>query len=178
MRGGHGPSSRRETPGGRPVRELGEEELDRLRVGSLVDAEERVAVPAGEQERDRLVGEDHELLDEHVRARLVLRPRALYPTASVERELDLAPLGDFYAPNEIVEETLGWREIGMPEELIAIASDGMGNKFCFDSKGLKRGTADGKAVWFFDHDFDTTEVIASSFDAWIGALCAVEALPD
>lgn len=106
------------------------------------------------------------------------RPTIALLDAIVERELDLAPLGDFYAPNEIVEETRGWREIGMPEELIAIAGDGMGNKFCFDSKGLKRGTADGQAVWFFDHDFDTTEVIAPSFDAWIGALCAVEALPD
>jgi cell wall assembly regulator SMI1 len=88
------------------------------------------------------------------------RPTIALLDAIVERELVLAPLGDFYAPNEIVEETLGWREIGMPEELVAIASDGMGNMFCFDSEGLKRGTADGQAVWFFDHDFDTTQVIA------------------
>jgi len=106
------------------------------------------------------------------------RPTIALLDAIVEHNLDLAPPGDFYSPDEIVEETLAWREIGMPEHLIAIASDGMGNKFCFDAGGLERGASDSQAVWFFDHDFNTVEKIAVSFDAWIDTFCAVEPLRD
>ena len=74
------------------VGELGEEQLDRLRVGALVDAVERVAAPAREQLGDGLVRGDHHLLDEHVRERLLLDPRALDAALAVEGELDLAAL--------------------------------------------------------------------------------------
>ena len=60
------------------------------------------------------------------------RPTIALMDAIVERELDLHSLNDFYSPVEIIEETTGWREIGMPEQLVAFASDGCGNKFCFD----------------------------------------------
>ena len=73
------------------VGELGEEQLDGLRVGTLVDAEERIAAPAGEQLGNGLVRGDHQLLDEHVGERLALDPRPLDAAFSVERELHLPP---------------------------------------------------------------------------------------
>ncbi|MFB9981767.1 SMI1/KNR4 family protein [Mesorhizobium kowhaii] len=102
------------------------------------------------------------------------RPTIALLHAIVERELDLHDLGNFYSPKEIVEETLGWREIGMPDRLVAIASDGSGNKFCFNADQLGRDSADMRAIWFFDHDFGTVDEVAPSFHAWIDALCDVE----
>ena len=94
--------------------------------------------------------------------------------AIVERNLDLHCVGDFYTPIEIIEDTIGWREIGMPDQLIAFASDGCGNKFCFDANQLNDATADSYGVWFYDHDFDTVDQIAPNFSAWIDAFCQVE----
>lgn len=105
------------------------------------------------------------------------RPTVALLDAIVERELDVISVGDFYSPKEIVEETLGWRQLGMPEELVAFAGDGSGNKFCFDGARLKKGGGDAGAVWFFDHDFGTVEYVAPSFTAWISAFCDVEPLP-
>lgn len=95
------------------------------------------------------------------------RPTIALLDAIVDQELDIDAIGDFYLPSEIIAETLDWREMGMPENLIAFASDGCGNQFCFDTgNGSKR-------IWFFDHDFDTVKLIADSFDAWLTALCDI-----
>lgn len=96
--------------------------------------------------------------------------------AIVERQLDLESLGDFYTPDEIVEVTESWRDLGMPDRLIAFASDGGGNQFCFDTGQLVNGSAGDAAVWFYDHDFGAVREIASSFDDWIQAFCTIEPL--
>lgn len=121
------------------------------------------------------------LPEEYRRAILAVgrpRPTIALLNAIVERELDLHSVCDFYSPQEIVEETLGWREIGMPEQLIAFASDDCGNKFCFDGSQLESGAPDAGAIWFFDHDFGTTDQIAIGFEAWIDALGDVEPWPE
>ncbi|RWC93739.1 MAG: SMI1/KNR4 family protein [Mesorhizobium sp.] len=102
------------------------------------------------------------------------RPTIALLNAIVVRGLDLHDLSNFYSPKEIVEETLGWREIGMPDRLIAIASDGSGNKFCFNADQLGGDSADRRGIWFFDHDFGTVDQVAPSFHAWIDAFCDVE----
>lgn len=104
------------------------------------------------------------------------RPTIALMAAIVERELDLHSLGDFYSPVEIIKETTGWREIGMPEQLVAFASDGCGNMFCFNADRLRMGSADASAIWFYDHDFETVDQIAPSFSDWIEAFCHVEPL--
>lgn len=104
------------------------------------------------------------------------RPTIALMDAIVERELNLHSLSDFYSPEEIVEEATGWREIGMPEQLVAFASDGCGNKFCFDADRLNNGNAEGYGIWFYDHDFETVDQIAPSFNVWIAAFCHVEPL--
>jgi len=97
--------------------------------------------------------------------------------AIVERELDVHSLSDLYSPSEIIEDTVGWHEIGMPRQLIAFASDGCGNKFCFDTDDLNDGQADSCAIWFFDHDFGSVDKTAQSFEAWIGTFCNIEPWP-
>ena len=101
------------------------------------------------------------------------RPTIALLDAIVERELDLASLGDFYSPDEIVTETIDWRERGLPAELVVFAGDESGNKFCFPAD-----RSAGEGVWFFDHDFGTIREIALSFGAWIEELCAVEPWPE
>lgn len=105
------------------------------------------------------------------------RPTIALLDAIVERELDLISVGDFYSPKQMIEETVRWRELGMPDELVAFAGDGSGNKFCFDKNRLNEGGDDNRTVWLFDHDFGTVECVASSFDAWISAMCDVEPWP-
>ena len=74
------------------IRELRQQELHGLRVRTLVDAIERVPLPAGEEPRHDLVRQDHELLHEHVRERLLLDPRPLDPALPVEDKRHLALL--------------------------------------------------------------------------------------
>ena len=63
-----------------------------LQVWPLVHAKERFAAASGEQLGDRLVGQDHQLLDDRVRTWLRLDPRSSDATVSVELEGDLAGL--------------------------------------------------------------------------------------
>ncbi len=99
------------------------------------------------------------------------RPSIELFDAIVERDLDLRDVGDFLSPAELVSVTEDWRDLGLPEELVAFATDCMGNLFCFSSEP----NADGPVpVLFFDHDDRTVEVIASSFTRWIDGFCGVE----
>ena len=93
--------------------------------------------------------------------------------AIVERNLDIHSIGDFFSPAEIVDVTTDWRQLGLPQNFIAFASDGCGNKFCFDGLALQTDSS-AASVWFFDHDFGDVEAIAPSFKAWIDAFCSVQ----
>jgi hypothetical protein len=90
--------------------------------------------------------------------------------AIVDRELDLRDVSDFLNPEDMVTVTEGWRDLGLPEELVAFATDCMGNLFCFPTEA---DTSGGAPVFFFDHDNRAVEVIAPSFAHWIGQFCGV-----
>ena len=89
--------------------------------------------------------------------------------AILDRGLDLHDLSGLCTPKEIVEETEGWRPIGLPDHLLVIGNDCMGNKFCFDIPELSDGVKPGTAVFFWDHDFGETTKIAESFSGWISS---------
>ncbi len=80
-----------------------------------------------------------------------------------DHEIDLPDLSGFHSPEDVVTSTTGWRELGMPEHLIAFASDCSGNLFAFTISS----TGNCDEVWFFDHDFGTSEKLADSFEAWL-----------
>lgn len=88
-------------------------------------------------------------------------------SAIADRQIELHDLSDLASPNEIVEQTLGWREIGMPKNLVVIGNDSMGNKFCFDVADLQGDRVISAPVYFWDHDFDTVELVGPSFQEWI-----------
>jgi hypothetical protein len=67
-------------------------------------------------------------------------------------------------PAEAIEGTKGYWSAGMPEDVIGVASDCMGNMI-----GFRRqlGASDDTPVVFFDHDFVEVYEIAPSFDEFL-----------
>lgn len=102
------------------------------------------------------------------------RPSFALLDAIVERDISLHCVSDFLSPAEAIEQTAGWREIGLPDGLVAFASDESGNLFCFDTAELSSENTDSSAVWLYDHDVNETEVVSSSFTAWIEAYSKIE----
>jgi len=96
------------------------------------------------------------------------RPSLALLAAISDQEVDLYDLAELSTPNVIVEETTDWWAIGLPKNLIVIGNDSMGNKFCFDVADLQGNTVASAAVYVWDHDFDTVELVAASFPEWIG----------
>lgn len=101
----------------------------------------------------------------------VLRSGLASPTSAlldaiIDGELDVEDLSDMLSPAEMVSQTEDWREMGLPHDMVAFATDCCGNLFCFRTDG-------GPAIFFFDHDFETTEETAPSFTAWINRFCAI-----
>jgi hypothetical protein len=97
------------------------------------------------------------------------RPTIELLDAIVDRELDLRDVSEFLSPAEIVSVTEDWRDLGLPEELVAFATDCMGNLFCFPTEA----NGGEVPVSFFDHDERTVDVIAPSFTRWIEGFCGV-----
>ena len=67
---------------------------------------------------------------------------------------------------DIGTETSAYWQAGMPDNVVAFASDCMGNLFAF-SRDLHDVAPDDAPVLFFDHDFMTVETVADSFDAFL-----------
>jgi hypothetical protein len=84
----------------------------------------------------------------------------------VDGELDMADLSKLLEPASMIERTEAWREMGLPSDLVAFASDCCGNLFCFST-----ATERTNRIFYFDHDFGTTREIAPSFSSWIDAFC-------
>jgi hypothetical protein len=74
----------------------------------------------------------------------------------------------FLSVAEIVETTRMYREGGMDDEMIAIASDSMGNVFGFRQQ-RDSFRHDDLALLIFDHDFCSVDTEADSFDSWIAS---------
>lgn len=72
----------------------------------------------------------------------------------------------FLKPDEIIETTEDWRDIGLPDTLVAIASDSMGNLFCFATGDMQHAQPTAP-IYFWDHDFDDTSFVANSFSVWL-----------
>jgi len=90
--------------------------------------------------------------------------------AIVDRQLALKDVSDFLGPAEMVTVTEDWRELGLSEDLVAFATDCMGNLFCFPT--ASDCTAE-VPVFFFDHDERSVDVVAPSFTRWIDEFCGV-----
>lgn len=98
------------------------------------------------------------------------RPTIELLDAIVDRGIELTGVSDFLGPAEMVTVTEDWRDSGLPEELVAFATDCMGNLFCFPPAAEAIGEV---PVFFFDHDERSVDVVAPSFTRWIDDFCGV-----
>jgi hypothetical protein len=73
----------------------------------------------------------------------------------------------------MIKSTESWRGLGLPSDQVAFASDDGGSLFCFNVAD-GQGDLPTSPVWYFDHDFETTEIVAPSFTAWIERFCDVD----
>jgi hypothetical protein len=83
----------------------------------------------------------------------------------VDKKLEPHPeVQDFLEPQETIESTKGYWSAGMPESVIGIASDCMGNMI-----GVHRqdSRTDDAPVMFFDYDIVEVNEIAQSFDEFL-----------
>lgn len=83
----------------------------------------------------------------------------------VDLELDVDDLNEFHSPDEIVSETLAWREMGLPAGHIAFARDSMGNLFCFNCPLPAPQCTD--EIWVFDHETGDLESTGLGFVDWL-----------
>lgn len=100
------------------------------------------------------------------------RPTIELLEAICDRELDLHDVSEFLGPQEIVQVTEDWRDLGLPDELFAFATDCMGNLFCFPSDpDVNRE----QPVFYWNHDSKEVTAVASSFSFWIEGYCRLAA---
>ena len=89
-------------------------------------------------------------------------PRVLDEIA--DRGLDHPDVQEFLSASEAIEGTKGYWSAGMPDDVIGVASDCMGNMIGFRRNGER---CDDAPVLFFDHDFVEVSEIAPSFDSFL-----------
>jgi len=125
---------------------------------------ERVG-PASEQELDAVeTALDTKL--PHAYRQFMTRHGAVYTPdilhQIVNRNLDHHDIKNIEEPSEAIKGTKAYWSGGMPDDVIGVASDCMGNAI-----GFRRQSApsDDSPVWFFDHEFVEVYETASSFDA-------------
>jgi hypothetical protein len=82
----------------------------------------------------------------------------------VDNELAHPDIQDFLEPQEAIGNTKSYWSAGMPEDVIGIASDCMGNMIGFHRQD---SPSDDASVLFFDHDFVEVNEIAPSFDEFL-----------
>jgi cell wall assembly regulator SMI1 len=102
------------------------------------------------------------------------RPTIALLDAIDDRGLDVRDVADFLDPAAIVEMTEAWREMGLPDEAVAFATDCMGNLFCFVDDPALPGQA-AASILFFNHDDREVDLVAPSFDRWIDEFCGLAA---
>jgi hypothetical protein len=78
-----------------------------------------------------------------------------------DKNIDHPDIQEFLDPQEAITGTKGYWSAGMPDDIIGVASDCMGNMI-----GFRRQTeaSDDAPVVFFDHDFVEVSELAPSFD--------------
>ena len=83
-----------------------------------------------------------------------------------DKELDFPDVQEFWKLHQIKKDkNNGWTS-QLDTNLIPFASDCMGNIFGFKMNELK-GAVDATNIYFYDHDFESIELVSESFTKWI-----------
>lgn len=84
----------------------------------------------------------------------------------VSYQIDLWDIRSLLTEAELLEVTRLYANAGLRTSLVGIASDSMGNLFCFERADL-RERRDDAPIWFFDHEFGVDAKVAAGFDRWL-----------
>jgi SMI1-KNR4 cell-wall len=88
-------------------------------------------------------------------------------TTIVDRRLDLPSIGDFLSPEDVMSTTEDWREAGLPENMVAFATSGGGDLYCFEVVPEGAAVPEDATVWYFDHEERETESLNLNFSEWL-----------
>jgi hypothetical protein len=124
-------------------------------------------IPAAEQLLDMIEIELNTKLPSAYRE-FMMRHGAIHTPLILEslaaQSIDYLDVQDFLAPQEAIDNTKAYWSGGMPEDVIGIASDCMGNMFGFRRQSE---SSDDEPVVFFDHDYVEVRELAVSFDEFL-----------
>lgn len=81
-----------------------------------------------------------------------------------DKQIDHIDIQQFLEPSETVEDNRGYWSAGMPDDVIGIACDCMGNMIGFHRQDQ---TVDDAPVIFFDHEFVEVYEVANSMDEFL-----------
>jgi hypothetical protein len=94
-------------------------------------------------------------------------------SAIVDQRLDIPSLGDFLGPKEMIETTWDWRQAGLPDSMVAFATDGSGDLYCFQVVPETEPVPDDAIVWYFDHEEKEVESLEMPFSKWLRLYAAI-----
>lgn len=92
----------------------------------------------------------------------------------VDEDSELHDLQNITSVKKTIEATKLYWSGGMPDDLIGLGNDSMGNMFCFKKIDRASERPDDLPVWFFDHDFAEVSRISNSFDSWLEAFIVLK----
>jgi len=101
------------------------------------------------------------------------RPGIALLSAIVDQRLDIPSLGDFLAPKEMIETTWDWRQAGLSESMVAFATGGSGDLYCFQVVPETEPVPDDAIVWYFDHEEKEIESLEMPFSKWLRLYAAI-----
>jgi hypothetical protein len=98
-------------------------------------------------------------------------------SAIVDQRLSVPSLGDFLEPDEMIETTWDWHRAGLPEDMVAFATDVGGNLYCFQVVPETEPVPDDATVWYFDHEEREVESLDLAFSKWLALYAGIPRVP-
>ena len=93
--------------------------------------------------------------------------------AIVEQHIDIPAFQEFLPPAEVKEATRTWRRMGLPESMVAFASEGSGDLYCFEVVAESQPVPADAVVWYFDHEQREVESLEIQFTKWVALYAGI-----
>lgn len=77
----------------------------------------------------------------------------------------------------MIETTWDWHRAGLPEDMVAFATDVGGNLYCFQVVPETEPVSDDATVWYFDHEEREVESLDLAFSKWLALYAGIPRVP-
>jgi SMI1-KNR4 cell-wall len=95
----------------------------------------------------------------------------------IDQRLNVRALHEFFTPAMVIETTAHARLGGLARDLIAFASEGSGDYFCFKTRDPMDDRRLDANVWYFDHEERTSRSLRTSFSDWVEIYAQIDGVP-